>query len=591
MQKNTVRQYTELSTKSPEGANATGIKQFRFTVPESIVIASGDSTTPPQVEVHDRSVTYSYSHLLPGGPADLEEKVIPYWFYHPGISPSAESYAPIVEKPFLSVAQQPLSTFGIDVDSASYSNVRRFIEQGQLPPPDAVRIEELINYFDYEYPEPTGTHPFSLNVETGVCPWAPEHLLAKIGLKAREVPRAERPLTNLVFLIDVSGSMQPSNKLPLVRESMKALLEALDERDRIAIVTYASGSSVALPSTPASDRATIATAIDRLHAGGSTHGSAGIQDAYRIARENFLPEGVNRVILATDGDFNVGVTDPDALVRKIEEQRQSGVFLTALGFGMGNLKDATLEQLADKGNGNYAYIDDFSEARKVLVEELMGTLVTVAKDVKIQVEFNPAQVQAYRLLGYENRMMAAQDFNDDRKDAGEIGAGHTVTALYEIVPLGAPVQPGVDPLRYQEKPAPPAPAQLGEPGGAPGTAAPATPVQEGFLPPTPQTNELMLVKLRYKQPDADNGIRFEQPVPVQRIAVEETSPDFRFAAAVAAFGLSLRHSQYAGNADLGMAQDLAQSPLNASSAMTSEERQERRAFADLVVSAKTLGQR
>ncbi|MBI2432408.1 MAG: DUF3520 domain-containing protein, partial [Candidatus Hydrogenedentes bacterium] len=325
--------------------------------------------------------------------------------------------------------------------------------------------------------------------------------------------------------------------------------------------------------------------------------------AYRIAWENFLSEGVNRVILATDGDFNVGVTDRDRLVRIIEEGAQgaptlmngvriptngAGVSLTTLGFGMGNLKDATLEQLADKGNGNYAYIDNFAEARKVLVEELTGTLVTVAKDVKVQVEFNPAQVQAYRLLGYENRMMAAHDFNDDRKDAGEIGAGHTVTALYEIVPLGAPVQPGVDPLRYQEKPAPPAPAQLGEPGGAPGTAAPGTPVQEGFLPPTPQTNELMLVKLRYKQPDADNGIRFEQPAPVQHIAIEETSPDFRFAAAVAAFGLTLRHSQYAGAADLSMAQDLAGSALNATATLSPENRQERQAFSDLVVSAKTL---
>lgn len=508
-----------------------------------------------------------------------------YWWYSPGpqgsgfqnlstLLSSGEAYASIVENPFARVTAMPLSTFGIDVDTASYSNVRRFLQQGSLPPADAVRIEELINYFAYAYPEPAGPHPVSVHAESGTCPWAPDHLLAKIGLQAKDVPRDARPAANLVFLLDVSGSMKEPNKLPLVKESMKALLRELDEGDRVAIVTYASTSAVALPSTPAPDSDRILAAIEGLSAGGSTHGSAGIQDAYDIAQQHFIEDGVNRVILATDGDFNVGVTDLDDLVRMIEAKRQSNIFLTALGFGMGNLKDATLEQLADKGNGNYAYIDDFGEARKVLADELMGTLFTVAKDVKIQVEFNPAQVQAYRLIGYENRALVARDFNDDRKDAGEIGAGHSVTALYEIVPVGVPIEPGVDGLRYQSAPAADAVGEAPDAG-------------------TPHGDEMMLVKLRYKLPDGDASTKIEVPVEKPQDTPDLTPDDLRFAAAVAAFGLVLRDSQYKGSADYDLVIELAEGALRGPGfkRLSPENQQERKAFVDLAVAAKTLSDR
>jgi Ca-activated chloride channel family protein len=484
--------------------------------------------------------------------------------YRFGVAQSGEAYAPIQENDFSRVADAPLSTFSIDVDTAAYSNVRRFLTQGTLPPPNAVRMEEMINYFDYRYPQPEGEHPFSVNVDLGACPWEPEHLIARVGIQGLDVPREQRPPANLVFLLDVSGSMSDANKLPLVKESMKALLRELDEGDRIGIVTYASDSAVVLRSTPASNVEEITAAIDSLSAGGSTRGSAGIQDAYAMAMHHFMKEGVNRVVLATDGDFNVGVTSPNALVRMIEEKRKSGVFLTALGFGMGNIKDATLEQLADKGNGNYAYIDSFAEARKVLVDELMGTLVTIAKDVKIQVEFNPGQVQAYRLLGYENRALAARDFNDDTKDAGEIGSGHQVTALYQIVPVGSRIQPGIDALRYQEQPEPETAA---EPSG-----------------------ELMNVKLRYKKPDSDTSQKIETPVSAE--ASEQLSPDTKFAASVAAFGMLLRHSQYAGKATFDMVRELAEQGAQAGwfdGPKAQEMKQAREDFVNLVVTAKTLG--
>ncbi|MCC6145007.1 MAG: VWA domain-containing protein [Candidatus Hydrogenedentes bacterium] len=485
----------------------------------------------------------------------------PHWQWQGG-----EAYAPIVENDFARVADAPLSTFSIDVDTAAYSNVRRFLTQGTLPPPNSVRLEEMINYFDYRYPQPEGEDPFSVNVEVGACPWEPEHLIARIGLQGLDVPRDKRPPANLVFLLDVSGSMSDANKLPLVKESMKALLRELDEGDKVGIVTYASGSSIPLRSTSAANEAEILAAIDSLEAGGSTHGSAGIQDAYTMAMNNFMADGVNRVILATDGDFNVGVTSPDALVKMIEEKRKSGVFLTALGFGMGNIKDATLEQLADKGNGNYAYIDSFAEARKVLVDELMGTLVTIAKDVKIQVEFNPGQVQAYRLLGYENRALAARDFNDDTKDAGEIGSGHQVTALYQIVPVGSRIQPGVDALRYQDQPEPETAA---EPSG-----------------------ELMNVKLRYKTPDSDTSQKIETPVVAEGKPADQLSPDTKFAASVAAFGMLLRHSQYAGKATFDQVRELAEQGAQAGwfdGPKAQEMKQAREDFVNLVVTAKTLG--
>jgi len=461
------------------------------------------------------------------------------------VAHNTEAYDRIVDNPFLLVTQQPLSTFSIDVDTASYSNMRRFLNQGALPPPDSVRIEELINYFTYDYPLPDDRHPFSVTVEVADCPWASEHRLAKIGLKGYEIPRDERPPSNLVFLIDVSGSMNAPNKLPLVRQSMSDLVEQLDEYDRVAIVVYAGASGLVLDSTPCDQwRSNILDAIARLTPGGSTNGVAGIELAYRIAQENFIKDGVNRVILATDGDFNVGVTDRGSLLRMIEEKAKGGVFLSVLGFGMGNLKDATLEQLADKGNGNYAYIDTYAEARKVLVEQMVGTLITIAKDVKIQIEFNPAVAGAYRLIGYENRMLAAQDFNDDRKDAGEIGAGHTVTALYEIIPAGAEIdnplmRPQVDPLKYRT------PAQ---PADAPTVDAAAATA----------SNELMTVKLRYKPHDGDVSSLIEVPVVDEGVGLEEASPDFHFAAAVASFGMTLRGSQYAGDMTLDGVRALAE---------------------------------
>jgi Ca-activated chloride channel family protein len=433
---------------------------------------------------------------------------------------NTEDYNHIVDNPFLTVAQNPLSTFAIDVDTASYSNVRRFLNEGKLPPKDAVRIEELVNYFTYDYPAPTGEHPVSVSPEVAPCPWDGNHLLARIGLQARRIDAAHLPPRNLVFLIDVSGSMNEPKKLPLLKEAFGLLVDQLTERDRVAVTVYAGQAGLVLPPTPGDRKGEIRAALGRLEAGGPTNGGAGIVQAYRVAREGFLPGGANRVILATDGDFNVGVSGQGELIRLIEEQRKAGVFLTVLGFGYGNLKDATLEQLADHGNGHYAYIDSLDEARKVFVEQ-GAALVTVAKDVKLQVEFNPNQVAGYRLIGYENRLLHAQDFRDDRKDAGDMGAGHTVTALYELVPAGRPVPaPGVAPLKYQ-KPAEPAAAA--------------------------DSGELCTVRLRYKEPDADTGR--ELAVPVRRGAADaRPSDDFRFAAAVAAFGMLLRDSPYKGGA-------------------------------------------
>lgn len=475
--------------------------------------------------------------------------------YYPG----GEEYADIAERPFVAATEKPLSTFSLHPDSAAYANIRRFLEQGQWPPSDAVRIEELVNYFSYDHPQPQGKHPFSINVEVGACPWAGEHLLARIGLKGRDLPKGERPPANLVFLIDTSGSMSASNRLPLVKESLKALLEILEPEDRVALVTYAGTSNVALESTPVEQRVTIRDAIEVLGAGGSTHGSAGIQDAYAMAEKHFIKQGINRVLLATDGDFNVGVTSHEGLLALIEEKRETGVFLTVLGYGMGNLKDDTLEMLASKGNGNYAYINDYSEARRVLVEQVSGTLATIAKDAKIQVEFNPARVSEYRLLGYENRMLASKDFNDDTKDAGEIGAGHTVTALYQIVPKGVATDPSVDPLRYQQKDK-----------------------EEKPLPAPVATDELMFVKLRYKQPDGAESNLIEIPVSAGAAGSEKVSSDFRFAAAVAGFGLLLRDSPYKGTATFDSVRELA------TSAVDGDHYREK--FLNLIVTAKTIRQ-
>jgi Ca-activated chloride channel family protein len=451
---------------------------------------------------------------------------------------STEAYDLIKDNGWKLASQEPLSTFSADVDTAAYSNLRRFLNTGQRMPKDAVRIEEMINYFDYEYPDPSGPHPFSVTTEVGPCPWAPDHRLLMVGLQAKRLDTSQLPPRNLVFLVDVSGSMMPANKLPLVKAALSMLVGHLGERDRVAIVVYAGASGLVLPSTPASDRSRILAAISDLTPGGSTNGAAGIELAYQIARANFVNEGVNRVVLATDGDFNVGVTDRGSLLRLIEEKRKQGVALTVLGFGMGNLKDATLEQLADTGNGNYAYIDTLSEAQKVLVTEAGGTLVTVAKDVKLQLEFNPQRVTAFRLIGYENRVLAHQDFNNDAKDAGEIGVGHSVTALYELVPSGAtlPDIPSIDPLKYQSVPQAPSPQPLA-------------------------SSEWLTVKLRYKQPGADVSVPFD--VAVTPRDVKQASGDLRFAAAVAAFGMVLRESEYRGTASYPMAIELARTSRGA----------------------------
>ena len=433
-----------------------------------------------------------------------------------------EAYDSIPASPFRDPTREPLSTFSIDVDTASYANVRRFLSERQLPPPDAVRIEELVNYFRYEYPEPRGNVPFSVTVDSASVPWHPEHRLVRIALRGRAPADDEPKAKNLVFLVDVSGSMNSPDKLPLVQRSLRLLVDELSPADRVALVVYAGNSGVVLPSTSVDSRATIHAAIDGLTSGGSTNGGSGIQLAYEMARRHFAKDGVNRVILATDGDFNVGITDRAALLRLIEEERRSGVFLSVLGFGTGNLKDGTMEQLADHGNGNYGYVDSLAEARKLLVREMDATLETIAKDVKIQVEFNPAKVAHYRLVGYENRVLAARDFNDDKKDAGEIGAGHTVTALYEIVPVGVALAASVDPLRYQ-------------PG--PTRDAVAT---------TDATTELLTVKLRYKQPTADTSELLSVPFTDDGREFAAAAPELRFAAAVAAFGLCLRNSDARG---------------------------------------------
>jgi Ca-activated chloride channel family protein len=432
---------------------------------------------------------------------------------------NTEAYDHVDENRFRRADADPLSTFSIDVDTASYANVRRFLKDGGLPPPGAVRIEELVNYFRFDYPQPSRGHPFSVTTELTACPWNPRHRLALIGLQGRELRDREPTPRNLVFLIDVSGSMMPPDKLPLVRTAMRMLTDVLADRDRVAIVVYAGASGLVLPSTPGSQRARIHEALERLEAGGSTNGAQGIQLAYRVARENFIAGGVNRVVLATDGDFNVGVTNQSELVQLIERERESGVFLSVLGVGTGNLKDSTMEKLADKGNGNYSYLDSLHEARKVLVKEAGGTLDTIAKDVKIQVEFNPREVAAYRLIGYENRLLRNEDFNDDRKDAGEIGAGHSVTALYETVPLGVEVgASSVDPLRYQ---------------------------RDTQLTRAANSGELLTVKVRYKTPD-DNTSQLLSRAVTNRTS--DMGANIGFASAVAEFGMVLRESPDRGSA-------------------------------------------
>jgi Ca-activated chloride channel family protein len=471
-----------------------------------------------------------------------------------------EGYAHVAESDFINVHDQALSTFSIDVDTASYSNVRRFIRDGRLPPADAVRIEELVNYFDYDYPEPTGQEPFSVYAEVSDCPWNGAHRLVHLGIQGKHMDDRNVPARNLVFLLDVSGSMQDPDKLPLLKSGLSLLAQNLRPEDHVSIVVYAGASGLVLPATSGTHANRVIEALDRLDAGGSTNGAAGIELAYAEAQKNFIKGGINRVILATDGDFNVGVTSEGELVRLIEQKRESGVFLTVLGFGTGNVQDSRMEQLADKGNGNYAYIDTLDEANKVLVREAGSTLVTIAKDVKLQVEFNPALVASYRLVGYENRALAARDFNDDKKDAGEIGAGHSVTALYEIVPAGADEQAAdvmVDPLRYQA---------------------------QHETARAQASGELMTVKVRYKGPSASTSELISLPLRDQHRALRDASSTFRFSAAVAGFGMVLRASKHKGSATLPALQKLAESALG------NDPHGEKGELLDMMRAAQRLGQ-
>jgi Ca-activated chloride channel family protein len=432
-----------------------------------------------------------------------------------------EEYDQVIENKFFDAVRNPLSTFSIDVDAASYSNIRRFITQGSLPAKDAVRIEEMVNYFNYNYPQPTGSDPFSISTEISTCPWNTKHRLIQIGLNGKEIATENLPDNNLVFLIDVSGSMNQPNKLPLLKKSFHLLVDQLRKQDRVAIVVYAGNAGLVLPSTKGNDKEKILSAIDALEAGGSTAGGAGIQLAYSVAKENFLKGGNNRVILATDGDFNVGVSSDEELTALIEGKRDEGIFLTVLGFGTGNYKDSKMEKLADKGNGNFAYVDNILEANKVFVKEMGATLNTIAKDVKLQIEFNPAKVKAYRLVGYENRVLEDKDFNDDKKDAGELGSGRTVTALYEIIPAGSDeLINNIDSLRYQKN------NVVNSTG-----------------------NELMTVKFRYKDPNGTVSKLIVHPLVDNQTELSNTSIDFRFASSVAEFGMLLRDSKFKGTAD------------------------------------------
>ncbi len=506
-----------------------------------------------------------------------------------GIRPPAvdgEDYDGVTDLPFLDAFRQPLSTFAVDVDTASYSNARRYLlRRGQLPPRDAVRVEEMVNYFDYDYPQPEGEHPFAVDLEVASCPWAAGHRLVRVGVQGKSMAPDERPPSNLVFLIDVSGSMRSEDKLPLLKKSMAELARALNEDDRIGIVVYAGKAEVAMEPKHGDQKEEIVGVIESLQAGGSTNGAGGIEMAYRLAKENFVEGGTNRVVLATDGDFNVGTTDTEELVDFVKARAAADrVHLTVLGFGEGNLQDARMEAIANRGDGNYFYIDGEREGRRVLVDKLSATLVTIAKDVKVQVDFNPGKVAAYRLIGYENRMMAAKDFRDDTKDAGEIGAGHSVTALYEIVPVGAELaaaeraQRG-ETSRYVK--APPAGGEAGGAGAEVETAVEAA--REAALVPS---EDLLTVALRYKAPDAGPGdAATEFAVPLRDAGKDwsESGEDFRFAAAVAGFGMTLRDSQFRGDCNPELVLELAEEGIG------EDPNGLRAEFVEMVERARALG--
>ncbi|HLG34255.1 MAG TPA: VWA domain-containing protein [Bacteroidia bacterium] len=473
---------------------------------------------------------------------------------------NTEQYDYIVENNFKNVSNNPLSTFSIDVDAASYSNIRRFINSGSLPPADAVRVEEMINYFTYRYPQPDDKEPFAVYTESSPCPWNKDHRLAAVALQGKKIATEKLPPANLVFLIDVSGSMMDENKLPLVKKSLKLLVDQLREQDKVAITVYAGSAGLVLPSTSGASKERIMKAINALEAGGSTAGGAGIKLAYSVVKENFNNEGNNRVILCTDGDFNVGVSSDGELVRIIEEKRQTGIFLSVLGFGTGNYKDSKMEKLADKGNGNYAYIDNINEAKKVFVNEMGGTLMTIAKDVKIQIEFNPSKVREYKLIGYENRILADEDFNDDKKDAGEMGSGHIVTALYEIVPFDAPsTGTTIDALKYQ------------------------TGVKEKSR--SDFSDEMMTVKVRYKEPQGSTSKLVSKSVKWNNTTIEDMSENLKFASAVAEFGLILRNSSYKGKSNYNQVLNLARASKD------KDEFGYRSEFIRLVEAAKRLDTR
>ncbi|MFK7910916.1 MAG: von Willebrand factor type A domain-containing protein [Akkermansiaceae bacterium] len=473
---------------------------------------------------------------------------------------SGNRYGSLTDNIFKSPWKDPLSTFSVDVDTASYANVRRLIQAGQAVPRDAVRIEEMINYFSYDYPQPEGKHPFSVNVETASCPWNEKHRLVKVGLKGKDIIREQRPAANLVFLLDVSGSMNNHDKLPLLVDSMKILLKELNADDSVSIVVYAGAQGLALPPTYVNDegRKTILKSLENMRSGGSTNGGAGITLAYKMAKKHFVKGGINRVILGTDGDFNVGVTGDESLVSMVERKAKSGVFLSVLGFGQGNLNDSMLEKITNKGNGNYSYIDSLREGRKVFLDDMMGNMVTIAKDVKIQIEFNPAKVSSYRLIGYANRMLKKEDFKNKLIDAGEIGAGHTVTALYEIVPgNAAEAAPEVDGLKYQKNKPQPKPAD-----------------REVVDSP-----EMMTVKLAYKQPEATKQTEstyFNTAVVDGDKTWQKASDDFKFSSGVALFGMLQRQSEYAGQGDYDLVRKLAEQGRG------KDEKGHRTEFSDIV---------
>ncbi|MCD6011375.1 MAG: hypothetical protein K0Q79_1237 [Flavipsychrobacter sp.] len=492
---------------------------------EAVTITQPEVVAPAPTHrhKHKNQKDYADEKMFMGSGAVMSKSMVIGESYNKPVyfNPSTESYKKNPENDFMNVKVNPLSTMSVDVDRASYSNVRRFINQGQRPPADAVRVEEMINYFDYDYSQPKGEDPILISTELVDCPWQKDHKLLRIGMQAKKVNTEKLPPSNLVFLIDVSGSMESQDKLPLLIEGMKLLVQNLRAQDKVAIVTYAGNAGLVLPPTDGEHKQTILDALNRLTAGGSTAGGAGIKLAYKVAQDNFIKGGNNRAILATDGDFNVGVSNENELEDLITKQRETGVFLTCLGFGTGNYKDSKMELLADKGNGNYDYVDNIQEAQKVLVSEFGGTLFTIAKDVKAQIEFNPSKVQGYRLVGYENRVLNNEDFKDDKKDAGDMGSGHTVTIMYEIIPVGvnSTYMRDASDLKYQQ------------PKGT----------SESY------SNELATIKFRYKQPDGDKSKEMVHTIADRTIPVASASENTRFAASVAMFGMLLKDSKYKGS--------------------------------------------